>query len=106
MSRELFPMFFEYSALQRRARSERTLFVTIEEDGTLHWVDHTGRLAPSRGLSDFDSGPILSFIRGIGKPWLGGWNSEQSTEFHALLDDVYWEHVNPYVYKPFDKADR
>lgn len=143
LARDLFPMFFEYSARQRLAGSERTLFVTVEEDGTLHWVDHTGRLAPSRGLSsfsfgpqgpeqsrdgkpltpeevqkekeeftikvtasDYESAPVVGFIREVGKPWISGWNSGQSQRFHLMLDRIYWAQVNAYVYKPFDPADR
>lgn len=41
---ELWPFLFEVNLIQRKARKERTVFVSIDEDGTARWTDHTGRM--------------------------------------------------------------
>lgn len=51
------PLFFEINLIQRRALLERTVFVTIEEDGRSHWVDHSGRLTRRRGFGGIEFGP-------------------------------------------------
>lgn len=41
---------FEVNIVHRPTFRERTLFVTIEEDGTMHWVDHSGRMGHHGGF--------------------------------------------------------
>jgi hypothetical protein len=47
---DLWPFIFEVNVVHVPTFSERTLFVTIEEDGTMHWVDHSGRFGHSGGF--------------------------------------------------------
>jgi len=41
---------FEVNVVHKPTFRERTLFVTIEEDGTMHWVDHSGRFGHYGGI--------------------------------------------------------
>ncbi len=47
---ELWPFLFEVNVVHRPTFRERTLFVTIEKDGTMHWVDHSGRMGHHGGI--------------------------------------------------------
>lgn len=57
MSDSLWPFFFEVNLIQRKAFRERTVFVTIEEDGRSHWVDHSGRFTRRGGHGGIEFGP-------------------------------------------------
>lgn len=144
MQDELWPFFFEVNLIQRKAFRERTVFVTVEEDGNSSWMDHTGRFTRRGGFGGLSSDahgnlvhtrgnrqlteeeeeaerrefsinaaippeefrPIREMIDRVGKPWTAGWDSEDSTEMHRLLEEVYWKHVNRFMHEPFDPADR
>lgn len=57
MSEPLWPFFFELNLIQRKARRERTVFVTLDGDGVSHWVDHSGRMTRIGGFGGESSGP-------------------------------------------------
>lgn len=139
----VWPFFFEVNVLQHRARRERTAFVTIEDTGATHWIDHSGRFARVGGWGGLDSdelggvvhirggraltpeeeiaekreftieavlteaefGPIRALIESVGVPWGPGWTDRESQSLHALLEAIYWRHVNRFVHEPFDEAD-
>lgn len=48
--RNLWPFKFEVNLIQRTSFRERTMFVTILENGAMHWLDHSGRFGHGRGL--------------------------------------------------------
>ena len=47
----LWPFLFEVNLIQRTRFRERTMFVTIEVNGTMHWLDHSGRFGHGGGFS-------------------------------------------------------
>lgn len=59
----LWPFFVEVNVIQRKARRERTIFVTIDENGTARWTDHTGRMGRLGSGITFAEG-IITHHRG------------------------------------------
>ena len=49
--------------------------------------------------------PIRSLIESVGKPFLGGWTPSEAQTLHALLEELYWKHVNRFMHDPFDPND-
>lgn len=56
-------------------------------------------------IPDSDFRPVRTLIERIGRPWLAGWNAEDSQQLHGLLEGVYWKHVNRFMHEPFDATD-
>jgi hypothetical protein len=54
---ELWPFFFEVNLIEPKTFRERTAFVDIHEDGSMSWIDHTGRFGRRQGFGGFASGP-------------------------------------------------
>lgn len=136
---DIWPFQIEVNIVQRNPPRERTLFVTIKEDGWMGWMDHSGRMGHAgvgavwfrdgreehwRGdqkltpkqvesekqefgievrLEPSEFQPIRDFIIHVGKPWLAGWEMNDSSRLHEMLEAIYWKHVNQFVYRPFDE---
>jgi hypothetical protein len=78
---DLWPFFFEVGILQVKACRERTVFVSIEEDGLMRWLDHSGRFGHP----------------GFGVRWLQRWNRHG----HLAFEDVSSPDFDPAKYHSF-----
>jgi hypothetical protein len=58
----LWPFFFEVDVIEWKTHRSRTMMVTIEEDGLMHWVDHHGRFGhQGRGGFFSEDGTVQHF---------------------------------------------
>lgn len=87
MSEPLWPFFFELNLIQRKARRERTVFVTLDGDGASHWVDHSGRMTRIGGFGGISFGPDgeIRHERG-GKPISPEAEAAEKAEFTVKVD--------------------
>src|ERR1700678_3666776 len=83
----IWPFQFEVNIIDPASTRERTLFVTIEENGDQIWVDHSGRFGRMGGWGglSFGTDGKITHSRG-GKPLTPDEEKREKEEFTVTVE--------------------